>query len=274
MTDPARREARVAAAALLRQLPSADAFERLAAHIDESAAIAAGILEAVEERMVVRADASCPPVPVDPRWRAVVRERECRPDDVGALAAAILRAWTWYEGGPPTPVREVELGEGDDPPFPFMVLGWETDAPVGDDDAICSFFHQYGGYACLHARLVGLPLALPEWGPEAAGLAREHGFTAGERLDDGVLRAWGRALGLRVLRGWEALLVAERPVGMRTLLRLRRVWAPWWPLLDVASTNAAQVTPEPCAPGHVAAIARRERELGPASAFVLWGNTD
>ena len=280
---------------LLAVMAEPSAFDELAGRLGGPEA--AGVLRAVEEFLQAASEDVTPPAapPVDARWGEVAERLSPRSDDAGLEARFIVDALAWFSGSLVVYPRLVSLGEGDDPPFPFLILGWQDpgdtlpmatlpgEPGVMPGECILAFDHQYGGYACLQARIIGIPLSLPEWrGDTVARLATAWWETAGDDMSAPDLAEWSAALGMELESGCEALLIGRPPAHLegffgRSWLRLSARRAGWHRCLEIWSADSVVVEEGGLFLEDQAALLRSLGErlgLGHPRPFVVWGNSD
>jgi hypothetical protein len=251
---------------------------------------AAGILRAVEEHLQAASESVTPPVasPIDARWGEVARALSTRTDDAGLEARLIADGLDWFRGVLAPYPRQIDLGEGEDPPFPLLIVGWDDpglsiclDALPGEP--VHAFDHQYGGYACLQARIIGVPLPLLEGqGDAIARLAAAWWETSGNAMSAPDLLEWSTALGMDLEAGCEALLTGRPPPHLgnfygRPCLRLRARRAGWHRHLEICGPRDVLVDEGVPFLDEQAArlLSLGERlGLGPPRPFILWGNSD
>jgi hypothetical protein len=109
-------------------------------------------------------------------------------------------------------VIDVDLGEDDDPPFPFLVAGFVAGENVAEADLLaafarrvagmppgaCVYRHQYGGLTCHQATLVGYGVDVPADDAVRTAIAEiiaRWWESFGEPIEPRELQRWQRALG-------------------------------------------------------------------------------
>lgn len=280
---------------VLTVMDGAGAFDELAGRLEGPQA--AGVLRAVEEHLQAASEDVTPPAmpPVDERWEEVAKGQSARTDDAGLEARFIVDAFAWFRGELIPYPRLIDLGEGDDPPFPFLVVGWEVGGislPLGTlpgepgalpGEPVHAFDHQHGGHACLQARLIGIPLSLPEWrGDAVARLAAAWWETPGNAMSGPDLAEWSAALGMEFEAGCEALLTGRQQAHLgdfygRSWLRLRARRAGWHRCLEIWSAGSVAVEEGGLFLEEQASALTSLGErlgLGHPRPFIVWGNSD
>lgn len=276
-----------AAKAILDDAPDR-AYARLAPHLEPRAIEtslgrirAEQILGQLEKRLAASWRSRVVPPP-DPRFLAVC-------ESLGELGSYVHTAFVVMAGGEPDPSpRNIELGEDDDPPFPFLIAGFalpSRDAPRVAHAApnLCFFRHQYGGLACLHDTFLGFAVVPPPTvvASERVRRLRDACWDPyGEAFTEPELREWSEAFeGFPSFeRGAEAMLVS-RECDPISVLRGLDVLAfgtnepPWRRWVDLTLTP--DVTPSGVyGDAHDAALAALGLGLGRPRIIYLWGNSD
>jgi hypothetical protein len=163
---------RRAAEALLADDDGA-AFTAAAPRLDAASSQrrAGALLSALEHRLAAYHAGALATAP-DRRWRPACEALIGAADEeLNVRAQLTSRAFATIAGEPlPPTLRTVELGEGDDPPFPLFVAGFgvgfdmvvdDQPLPPGTPEGLSVFEDQFGGLACLHERMVGYAIPLP-----------------------------------------------------------------------------------------------------------------
>ncbi|HEU4412936.1 MAG TPA: HEAT repeat domain-containing protein [Polyangiaceae bacterium] len=253
----------------------------------------------------------------DPRWRArceALRDAcggGAPPEDgrtpgasgegPGPIAGRVAAGLRWFEEGrPPVPPLDVELGQDDGGPMPLFIAGFlvegESDlvAPLrtqreGAPEGLCVFRHQFGGYACAHATLLGYALAPGAAfveGEAFASLRAALTGSSGEPLPFAALSEWGERLGLGpallLAQGWEALLVGVPgqlldPLDGLSVLGFRPRLSPWDERADFWCPPYPEVYPlGPFGRAHERALyeAGAALGLGAPRLGIVWVNSD
>lgn len=280
-----------AAKAVLEEPPER-AFATLAPLLEEHALEtnagrirAEKILGEIEEKLASSWRAKAARVP-DYRFLAVCESLSTRAstEELRDLASFVRGAFLVLEGRAPTPSpRNVELGEGDNPPFPFFVAGFPL--PNGTAPRIAEsipglflFGHQYGGHACRQDAFLGFAVAPPSAiiASDSLRRLREASFgSRGDSFTESELDDWHEALrGFPPFeRGAEALLVSHEcePLAALRGFDVLAFGAPWRTDIDLT------VTPDVTTTGvygdaHDAALLALG--LGRPRIVYLWGNSD
>ncbi len=235
---------------------------------------------------------------IDPRWRAPV-EALVDVREIGDVALAAAKALRWLTGDFELPrVVSVNLGEGDDEPFPFFVAGFELPYGFVLDEArlasipgtarVHSFAHQCGGYACHQASFLGIAVRAPAGlfaADPAAALADAWLDSHGEPMTDPDLEEWTRAIRAHVAvpafaSGQEAILVTVAcfpAASLRGLSTLHfRARARPWEGVHFYGPPPAIEDAGPYDDAHDASLAELGDALGLGRPriILLWGNSD
>ncbi len=241
------------------------------------------------ERVLTIGSTRAGPLTMPAGWRQAAEAAAKLEYDLALAAEGVLLAAQWIDH--PVEQRNVELGEHDDPPFPFLVIGFERDPhepPIGPlPDGVYAFQHQYAGYSVWNTLLVGYGVALPasfEADEDVRRLLQSCIGTSGElpAVDRGAFEdALARHLRRRVRfeSGCEALLLGEPdPICASVLglpsLRFVSLGAPWRPIY---ADRPGQVTSgEPLSASHVKALVALGERLGQGAPRIMlvWGNSD
>jgi hypothetical protein len=224
-------------------------------------------------------DAIAAGVSLDPRLRTWCERWADRDDVLGSSSRLAIAGFRHRAGEDVRPaVYRVDLGEGDEPPFPFAIAGVPIDSERDLDRAprppgLAYFRHQFGGYACLHETWLGYGVALP---PQLADRVRELAAplwgTRGESLTAAQLEPWAPLFQGAPYEGWEALMIS------RTLPPLPRLGG--WPVLEFTHPwrDYVELAGAPVALGDsfgdANVTALRALGLGEPGVAILWGNSD
>lgn len=266
---------------------------------DEAARMRAeGVLRALDVRLMTASDVTHPmPLPISPGWSAELAPLlgPLVPEELRRAASEIVAGLDWFRG-PRPPITdasfEVELGDAGEPPLVFLVAGYRVEegplAVLSRGELAARGLHRihhcYGGTACIHATLIGIPILLPE-AHRAAALELASTMTSGgERLSATELAAWNAILASSnlppLIDGHEALAWSagdahlSESLSTHETLRFKPRWAPWksvdglseQPTLEAAGRfgardslrNLASLLPEGMAP----------------RVLLIWGNSD
>jgi hypothetical protein len=182
----------------------------------------------------------------------------------------------------------VDLGQDDDPPFPFAIAGYALDGatPAAFDGApagLVIYHHQYGGLSCLQATWVGFGLVIPAaHRPAIDAVARAWSDTRGEPMPPGERTAWSTRLAAVFPAGidtaHEALIVGTGP-GLATLrgfpILLPQPPAPWRQWMALGSPDDVAIG-DGLSDVHERALAALGEQLGAGlpRIAILWGNSD
>lgn len=288
------------AAPLLQITSSSSRYARVRAEV---------LLGAVEDRLVRCASLAatgsaelgrCLP---DARFRAIAADVARADPSLSPVATMVIDGFRHFAGEDVSPIaRHVGLGEGDDKPFPFLVAGFVVATRAqqeaitvaleplarGAPEGLCWFEHQYGGYSCLQATLVGYGVVLPDdpsTSAAIAAVAETWNFTHGEPMTPPDLVEWSNRLGAvlqpeGVMTGAEALLVSHpcAPLGVLAgleVLCFGKALAPWHSYVDLGvrqEVGRCGVYTE----AHEGVLLRLGAALGLGrpSVALLWGNSD
>jgi hypothetical protein len=303
---------RFAAMALLSQDPR-KAFEEaepllrmpaLATSMGEriGAALLSGLEDMLDQASVLTGTERERAMP-DPRFRALCEDLQKSHEALRFMATLVVDGFRYFGGEyVRPPARYVDLGEDEDPPFPFLVAGFpiEDSAKEREVEAalaarghtgptgLCWFEHQYGGYSCLQATFLGYGVRLPG-SPSALATLQElmrtwygtHGepMTAPELAERGAsLRDFLPPPGAE--SGAEGVLIGYPGAPLQCLrdaevLEFGATRAPWRPRTDVGHDPDII----PCGRYGEAHEQRLVSlgytlDLGAPRVIILWGNSD
>ncbi len=239
----------------------------------------------------------------DPRFRALCEPlQQSHQEDLRYLATKVVKGFRYFQGEEVRPALSyVWLGQGDTPPFPFLVAGfrmdggargltgaWEESGPI-PPEGLCWFDHQYGGYTCSQAAFLGYGVVAPDTPRTSAALeelVRTSFGTWGEEMTSEERSAWAERLSdvlppPGVEQGFEGMLLGHPGAPLHTLrgadvLGFGTTRAPWRGVVHTSAHDPDIVRCGRYDEAHEQVLTSLGQTfgLGKPRIIVLWGNSD
>lgn len=239
----------------------------------------------------------------DLRFRALCEDLQKSHEELRFMATLVVDGFRYFQGEyVRPPARYVDLGEDEDPPFPFLVAGFpiedsakerEVEAALAAEGhvgptGLCWFEHQYGGYSCLQGTFLGYGVRLPD-SPSALAALQEvirtwYGTQGGLMTAPELAECSARLSDFLPPQGAESgaegVLIGYPGAPLQRLrgaevLEFGATRAPWRPRTDVG--HDPDITPcgryDEAHEQRLMSLGHALR-LGQPRLILLWGNSD